>query len=575
MELQEITEAHDPLVGVVLDNRYELKEILGAGGMGFVYLAKQRGLSREVAVKMLYAERTRDRQNVRRFRREAVALAGIDHPNVVRVLEYGDGGGETPYIVMEKVRGLPLDEVIESIGRFEPRHAVEIAAQIADALGAAHDAGVVHRDLKPANVQLDAEGPKMHARILDFGLALLAEGIDGSGTAGDRLTRQGMIFGTPEYMSPEQIKGRDPDSRCDLYALGIVLYELLTGDPPFLGTTNAAVLGMHIEDQPTPLSIEGLDPVLEGELNRIVRGLLEKDPEERLQDAVHVAMSLRDLAVSLPAPGSAATLLSGAQRTGDLMGGVTEELEAPGADSHSLSVRPWVGLTQNADADRALASALGAEQRSRRVKYVLGGLIGLVVLSFGVTFVVTHLRAPAARDIPVVVTSGDDIGDPGPGFRVVGRAHDIELTKMRRGEIGPSGEAFIPGGDAQTAYEQERRTLEAALAQRGLRLRDLRTHPAIRTIYTSQDESARAGEHEAAHADIREIGALAASISVREFAQRRLHRTERRIGDHPTPVQAAQLNVLRTRLPNREAPRDVVRAFMERLDRLDSIAGEP
>jgi serine/threonine protein kinase len=569
--LEEITEEHDPLVGVVLDNRYELKEILGAGGMGFVYLAKQRGLSREVAVKMLYAERTRDRRNVRRFRREAIALAGIDHPNVVRVFEYGDGGGDTPYIVMEKVRGLPLDDIIAAIGRFPPRHAVDIAAQLADALSAAHRAGVVHRDLKPANVQIDAQGKELHARILDFGLALLAEGIDTGGTGGGRLTRQGMIFGTPEYMSPEQIKGRNADSRSDIYSLGIVLYELLTGTPPFIGVTNAAVLGMHIEDEPTPLHVPDLDDSLVAELDQVVRALLEKEPDDRPQDTAALAKELRLLAKRLPDPGPAANLLASRELGDDALSAVTEEVIQP-TQSGPMSERPFDGLTMNADADRALASALGAQQRSKRVRFILGALAGVVLLSFAVTFGLAQLRASRGRDVPVVVTAESEADEPGEGFRVVGRAQHLELTKMPRGDI--EGSEIMPGGAAQEDYEGERRDLETALAQRGLRFRDLKHHAHTRLLYASQDENARAGEYAAALADIRELTALAQSIPAHDFIVRRMRAVERDLGDDPTPVQLAQLNVLKSRLPPRGAPRNAVRSFMIRIDRLEDTMRE-
>ncbi len=321
-ELIEITHRRDPLVGLVLDGRYQLRSLLGAGGMGFVYLAHQTGLGREVAVKMLYAERTRDKNSVRRFRREAIALAGIDHPSVVRVLEYGDGGGTTPYIVMEKVSGRALDEVILVMRILAPRHAVHICAELAEGLAAAHGQGVVHRDLKPSNIQLEAKGEELTVRILDFGLALLAEGHEGGSTGGGRLTRQGVIFGTPEYMSPEQIKGKGADSRSDLYSLGCVLYELLVGTPPFVGVTNIAVLGMHIEEPPPRLSLPDLEPALVEDLDAVVRGLLEKNPEKRLGDAGRIARRLRDLEKRLPNPGSLSSLAN------------VEALDHRPADSH-------------------------------------------------------------------------------------------------------------------------------------------------------------------------------------------------------------------------------------------------
>ena len=250
--LRPIGAGSDPLRGWKLDGRFELIELLGSGGMGFVYLAEQIGLSRRVAVKMLYAERTKDPKAVKRFAREARALAALDHPGIVRVLDYGRG--PTPYIVMELVEGPSLLQYIGGMGVLQPSLAVRIARRIAEALEAAHEQGITHRDLKPSNVHLVQRDGQLSVRILDFGLALLDEATGGASSS--RLTRSGMVAGTPEYMAPEQIRGEVAGARTDLYALGVLLFESLMGAPPFVGPNPTAIVSKHLED-PVP-SVEVL-----------------------------------------------------------------------------------------------------------------------------------------------------------------------------------------------------------------------------------------------------------------------------------------------------------------------------
>jgi serine/threonine protein kinase len=201
----------DPLAGREIDGRYRLLSLLGVGGMGFVYLAEQVGLGRRVAVKMLFAERARDEAAVRRFAREARTLASVDHPGIVRVLDYGSG--EHPYIAMELVQGPSLQRIVDGTGALPPGLAVRLVARIAEGLAAAHERGIVHRDLKPGNVHVIARDDDVEVRILDFGLALLDPGRNDVST---RLTRAGLVAGTPEYMAPEQIRGEPTDGRTDL-----------------------------------------------------------------------------------------------------------------------------------------------------------------------------------------------------------------------------------------------------------------------------------------------------------------------------------------------------------------------
>src|SRR5215211_1824066 len=209
------------LEGRILDGRYQLGSLLGAGGMASVYLASDRVLERQVAVKVLSPSDAQDPLFVERFRREAHAAARLSHPNIVAVFDSGSDADQ-PYLVMEYVPGESLAQLLHRQGRLAPRRAVELAIQVCAALAAAHAQGLVHRDIKPANVLV---GPDGQVKVTDFGIVKAA--------AATTLTGTGTVLGTAAYLSPEQAQGHPVDARSDLYSLGCVLYELLCGSPPF------------------------------------------------------------------------------------------------------------------------------------------------------------------------------------------------------------------------------------------------------------------------------------------------------------------------------------------------------
>ncbi len=264
------------LVGEVFDGRYLIEESLGEGGMGVVFRAQHVELGRQFAVKVLRRDFGTDPESVERFAREARAASGIGHPHIVNVVDFGTLRDGSPYLVMEFLQGETLSRRLAREGSLPPEDAMAIAEQIADALQAAHALGVVHRDLKPDNVFLvpRAEGP--HAKLLDFGVAKVLG-------AARKLTRTGVVFGTPQYMSPEQAAGQPVDHRTDIYALGLLLYEMLTGRVPFQGDSFMGVLSQHMFDLPPPPSeVCGHDL---GPLERLVLWSLEKSPDDRPLDA--------------------------------------------------------------------------------------------------------------------------------------------------------------------------------------------------------------------------------------------------------------------------------------------------
>ena len=271
----------DTLIGTLFDGRYQVVRKLGAGGMANVYLAEDQELGRRVAIKILNDRHANDEQFVERFRREAKNAAALSHPNIVSIYDRGEAEG-TYYIAMEYLDGRSLKELILSRGPAPLNVAIEYARQILSALRFAHRHGIVHRDIKPHNVLVDAEG---RVKVTDFGIAR-------AGTS--QMTEAGSIVGTAQYLSPEQARGASVDQRSDLYSLGIVLYELVTGTLPFNGDTPVEIAMKHLSQTPPPPS--QLRPELPRDLDLVVTRALAKDPDDRYQSAEEMDADLERLA---------------------------------------------------------------------------------------------------------------------------------------------------------------------------------------------------------------------------------------------------------------------------------------
>src|SRR5215211_2572164 len=279
------------LEGRILDGRYQLGSLLSAGGMASVYLATDRILERQVAVKVLSPSDAQDPLFVERFRREARAAARLSHPNIVAVFDSGSDADQ-PYLVMEYVPGQSLAQLLHRQGRLAPRRAVELAIQVCAALAAAHAQGLVHRDIKPANVLVSPDG---QVKVTDFGIVKAA--------AATTLTGTGTVLGTAAYLSPEQAQGHPVDARSDLYGLGCVLYELLCGSPPFgsgADRSPVAVATRHVSEPSEPPSARNpqVDPALEA----VVLTALAKDPAQRYQSAVELQHALERVLAGDAAP---------------------------------------------------------------------------------------------------------------------------------------------------------------------------------------------------------------------------------------------------------------------------------
>ncbi|CAN5712986.1 Stk1 family PASTA domain-containing Ser/Thr kinase [soil metagenome] len=261
--------------------RYEVIDRAGVGGMAEVYRARDELLGREVAVKVLSERFSRDRSFIERFRREAQSAANLNHPNIVSLYDYGADDG-TYFIVMEFIDGRPLDDVIRADGALMPERASEIASDVAQALQRAHAGGLVHRDIKPSNIMITSSG---ETKVTDFGIARAVTS-DGEQT----MTQTGMVIGTAAYLSPEQAQGNPVDPRSDVYSLGCVLYEMLTGAPPFAGDSPLSIAYKHVREDPTPPSRANPD-VPQG-LDAIVMKAMAKNPDNRYDSALDLKQDL-------------------------------------------------------------------------------------------------------------------------------------------------------------------------------------------------------------------------------------------------------------------------------------------
>ena len=309
---------------VTLDGRYTVLERIAAGGMGEVFLARDTVLAREVAIKVLHRSLSGDQAFVDRFRREARAAAGLSHPNIVAVYDWGAVDG-IYYMVMEYVRGRGVRDLLNQYGKLEPAQASEVVRQTLLALGHAHAQGIVHRDIKPENVLVTTDGM---VKVADFGLA--------RAYADGRATQAGAVTGTVQYLAPEQIRGEPADPRSDLYSLGIVTYELLTGKLPFTGETAMSIAYKHLSDRvPRPSATV---PSIPAELDGFVSSATERDRELRPESAVEMRRDVEAVEPSLPPARSLAALVDDMPEItdGDDAGERTEAVAIAGTQTQTI-----------------------------------------------------------------------------------------------------------------------------------------------------------------------------------------------------------------------------------------------
>jgi serine/threonine-protein kinase len=291
----------DPLVGTTLAGNYEILEFLGQGGMGVVYKARHALMDRIVAIKMLQAALITDSMSVKRFQQESKAASRINHPNVISVYDFGISPTGQPYIVMDFLAGTPLSHLIKTDGQVSVERTIKILAPACDGLHHAHRQGVIHRDLKPSNIVLiEFNGEKDFVKVVDFGVAKITGSVESQ-----KLTQVGEVCGSPVYMSPEQCRGEDLDRRSDIYSMGCVIYESLTGQLPILGKSMVETMARHVTDMPRSFHDARPDLYIPERLEQVVFRALAKSREDRHQSMEELA---QDLDCAIPRPGRSQVL---------------------------------------------------------------------------------------------------------------------------------------------------------------------------------------------------------------------------------------------------------------------------
>lgn len=392
------------LTGSTLGN-YQIIEELGRGGMAVVYRAYQPSLNRYVAIKVLPPQLSFDQQFIQRFQREARAAAGLRHPNIVVIHDVGHAD-DTYYIVMEYLEGQTLKDLIEREGSLHPRRVARIVEQVAAALDYAHQRGLVHRDVKPANIFV---GQGDHVTLTDFGIAKAA-------SETQQLTRTGMLMGTPEYMSPEQAEGSTVDHRTDLYALGVVLYQMLVGRVPFRGTTPHAVLHNVIYEAPTPP--RQINPNVSTVLEAIILKAVAKSPGQRFQRGAELVKALRE---GLKRGGVPAPLAAGGQGAA-----------APPAGTRAARTPARARPDRDRPATRPRRPA--TDRGSSAVIWILGGIAVVLVVVIGLL---------------LLLLAGGDSGDATPtGMALQPTATPVvapsDTAEPEASEVPPTAPTTVP-----------------------------------------------------------------------------------------------------------------------------------
>lgn len=457
------------LVGTVIADRYRLDARIGTGGMGKVYRATQLNLKRTVAVKLVHAQSLAEPAIVARFEREALAVARLKHPRIITIFDFGVAPDVGMYIVMEYLAGRPLGDELAELSPMAPATAIRLTRQVCSALQAAHGAGIVHRDLKPDNIFLEttAEGPM--AKVLDFGVAKLRSGLEADASS---LTGGNAVIGTPRYMSPEQIESLQVDGRSDIYSLGCVLYEMLTGVPPFPASKLSALLTQHLVKTARPPSelVAGVPSTLDA----IVLRALAKLPADRYQSADEMS---RDLA-SVDVDGRAAPRELTARADSETQSGATARTSASavlvGRESEIVVLRRRLEMAVAGECQLVLLSGVAGVGKSHLIDFVEGLAHGSGVRVARGRFAEADLGMPynafcdAIRDVIRSSTAGaasvaDLLPDLTALFPMLG-----EMTEIRGAETSSGGPSLsVEQPENQTAvFELLARTF-ARIAREG------------------------------------------------------------------------------------------------------------
>ena len=467
----------DSLIGRLFDGRWRIQEKFGEGGMGSIYVASQESVGREVVIKTLRPGLSDSEEFTERFWREAKVTTTINHPHCVTILDYGETEDGTLYLAMELLDGEPLADRMER-GGIPLVEILEIGKQIASALTAAHERDIVHRDLKPDNIyRLDISDGSTFVKVLDFGISkdLSSE---------DNLTKTGQLFGTPQYMSPEQSWDGDLDGRTDLYSLGCILYELLAEEPPFTGDSPTSILLAHVQRDVRPLG-EVASRELPNRLEDVVVRLLEKDPDDRPQTATEVRQILGDILADQSTGGSKPSETSTETGATDQQDGVgraatrgpestEEENESDGGSPRRVSSdnepTPAAGAAPEVTRENSSSPLLEA---NRGLLMLAIGLLLLVCAGVGGLSIYYVFSEQGEPDTQPTVTEGSDVRPEstttsgGAAGREDAAGVDLEgetvdVADVSRSEVGTDARETAPRAGAKPEERAEKQTGGAA-----------------------------------------------------------------------------------------------------------------
>lgn len=438
------------MISKVLNNRYELLELIGSGGMADVYRASDNLLGRMVAIKILHPQYAKDPIFIERFRQEAQAAANLNQTNIVNVYDWGIEG-DIYYLVMEYVEGRDLKDIIVEGGSLLPERTVEIALAICSALDAAHAQGIVHRDIKPQNIIITKDN---QVKVMDFGIA--------RAPGGAAMTQTGTIMGTAQYISPEQAQGRPADPRSDLYSIGIVLYEMLTGRAPFEGENPVAIAYKQVREDPLPPSM--VNPDISPELEAVVMKALAKNPENRYQNSLEMRSDLERCLEG--APVHATPILP----AGEAVPGMTRVYPVTGAAGGKKSSKAWIFILLALFMAAMLGVGVWALVRntgSVEVPNVVNASqdeAGRILKDKGLKMVVDKEVIDAQKAAGTVISqdpqAGDSIRKGGTVKIVISKEPDLATVPDCTGQSQSDAEAIIIGagfkvGEVSEAYDEK------------------------------------------------------------------------------------------------------------------------